>query len=226
MRPAPVLVGLGVVAAICVAPLARAADRVEPSTVEAQGSFVHEGLYVRGAIGAGSLSSNETVGGDNVVRSSLRGEGPMGEVSIGGSLMPGVIVAGTLLTYTITTPTVETGGRVTTLDQRENLGILGLTMDWYPFPRGGFHIAGTLGGGLLRGLDGNGYVVARSARYGSAFSVGLGYDWWVARDVSVGILARATGAQLGGAARSADGRAVAADTRLGAASLMLTALYQ
>jgi len=220
MRPTPALIGLALVA---IAMNVHAEDTLEVAGREATERYVHAGFYFRAGIGASGLSSNETIGES---ASTLRGSGPMGEISIGSSVIPGVIVAGTFLTYTLDAPTVESGGRITTLDQREHLGIFGMTMDWYPFPQRGLHMAATLGGGLLRGLDSYGYVVARSARYGSAFSIGLGYDWWVARDVSIGVLARATGAQLGGDERTADGRSVWADTRIGAASLMLTALYQ
>ncbi len=219
------LVKLGVAGALFfLAPAARAKDA--PPTVEHGKAFVHEGFYFRGALGAAGMTSNEVVAGKDADATSLSGNGFAGELSLGGTPRPGVVVAGTFLGYSVASPTFSAGGRTSTLAQRETLGIVGLTLDWYPVPRGGFHLSGTVGGGLMRGLDGYGYVIPRTARYGSAFSFGLGYDWWIARDVSLGVLARLTGAQLGGDVTALDGRAVSADTRVGTAGLLVSLLYQ
>jgi hypothetical protein len=68
-------------------------------------------------------------------------------------------------------------------------GGIGPYIDWYPDSSGGFHATvlalGVVGGG------GNGQIDI-GAGSGLAVGGGLGYDWWVHKRWSVGVLARTT----------------------------------
>jgi hypothetical protein len=60
--------------------------------------------------------------------------------------------------------------------------------DIYPDPKGGFHIMPTFGWGVL--------FPAPGVPTGPFFGCGVGYDYWVGSQVSMGVMARLTYAPL------------------------------
>lgn len=136
--------------------------------------------------------------------SSVSGWGPFGEVSVGGTPAEHVVVAGTLLGWVLPAPALVVGG-----GPRFNLvGPLGVfllapTVDIFPNPLGGFHLGGGAGlaGATVRVDDPSFRSIGGT---GAGFTAELGYDFWTAKEWSVGVLGRATFAVLG-SERTANG---------------------
>jgi hypothetical protein len=78
-------------------------------------------------------------------------------------------------------------------------------------PRRGLHILGTLGLARLTASFDNGTVSASDSGTGFTLGGGIGYDWWVGRDWSLGILGRFTFAAT---SRTFDGVSVSESTFL------------
>jgi len=190
------------------APPAPAALPVAPAPAPAPGdehtlpsrSRVHEGFYLR-------LST-----GPNLI--TLRGHGPSGSASltdaggggfiaIGGAIMPGLVLAGTLQGTVFDAEfkggpfedaTVTSKGKTREASNRATggFGMIGALVDWYPQPRGGWHLGGSAGVGavvLSNSADDSVYGGANFA--GSVFG---GYDWALARNWGLGLQLVASGA--------------------------------
>jgi hypothetical protein len=130
-------------------------------------------------------------------------------------------------------PTLASNGTTNQLAGALSLGSLQLAADWYPDPKGGFHIQGGLGPASLsfdptedRGDD------DAVTLDGIGGSVGVGYEGWIGRQWSLGGLLQVQWAAFDGtidarrpvplaAEASEDGRGVAALAPM----LMLTATY-
>ena len=81
--------------------------------------------------------------------------------------------------------TVAFGGG---LSRSFTLYSLALFADIYPDPKGGFHIMPSLGWGVR--------ILSRSAPKGPVLGGGVGYDFWVGSEVSMGVMGRLTYAPL------------------------------
>jgi hypothetical protein len=67
-------------------------------------------------------------------------------------------------------------------------------MDYYFQPNGGLHMPMSLGFAVVRGLDAEGGRFNRdSTALGAGLLIGVGYEWWVSDEWSLGILGRLTG---------------------------------
>lgn len=176
-----------------------------PPEVVPAGAERHDGFYLRAALGLaeinldrstdGALHANYGDGSD----SSVAGPGGMGELSIGGTPWPGVVIAGSLVWYDIAEPKLERDrGKDADLSGPLTFAVLGATLDWYPNPHGGFHLGGTLGAGAVKAKSPDGSPFDDIGGAGAAFSLGIGYDWWVADEWSVGVLGRLSGARIHG----------------------------
>ena len=152
--------------------------------------YTHDGLQIRGAIGFGYLSDSESTGN---VGSSLHGGAGTLELYIGGTPVRGLVIGGFVSGATAFGPDLTAGG-VTVSDSNVSASLftIGPYIDFYPDPRRGLHFLGTLGFAKLRvtydapdastEVDGSGFTIGG----------GVGYDWWVSSDWSIGILGRLT----------------------------------
>ncbi len=187
---------------------------------------VHDGFYARMALGLGAMRVSQAaeLSSGSGYDSSMGAAGGAGEVSLGGTPARGLVVAGTFLMYVLPNPTVSSPAGSSGTDQQVDFGVLGVSVDWFPNPRDGFHLGGTLGAGWKSGYDRNGYAVHASSRAGGALAISTGYDWWIGREWSIGFLARVVGADLrgdetvGGSSRTLNDRGVAG-------SMLLSMLY-
>lgn len=74
------------------------------------------------------------------------------------------------------------------------LARIGPFLDWYPDPRGGFHTQVSLGLAMQVESDEKGNAI-KPAGIGGAGAFGLGYEWFLGSQFSIGLMARlATGA--------------------------------
>ena len=148
---------------------------------------VHDGFQFRGAVGLGYMSVSET--GD----ATLHGGAGTLEAYVGGMPIRGLAIGGLVTGTWAIGPSVSVNG-FTASDSDTSLSLItiGPYVDFYPNPRKGFHILGTLGFASLTASYDDGNFSASSSASGFTTGFGIGYDWWVSRDWSLGILGRFT----------------------------------
>jgi len=189
-------------AAPAVAPATLPAPPAPPSDKFTQRprSRVHEGFYLR-------LST-----GPNLV--TLRGHGPSGSASltdsgaggfiaIGGAIVPGLVLAGTLQGTVFDAEfkggpfenaTVSANGKTREASNRATggFGMVGMLVDWYPQPKGGWHVGGSAGlGAVILNNSADDSVSGGANFAGSVFG---GYDWSLGRNWGLGLQLVASGA--------------------------------
>lgn len=169
-----------------------------PAAAYAHEPFDHDGFQFRAAIGSGYAIDSQSAT-DGSFGATISGGVPFAfEVYLGGAPRPGWTL-GVLVSMVPTTAGTSVSfhaeTRVLAPPGRPGVGLVGIGpyIDWYPDSRGGFH-ATMLALGLLGG-GGNGQIDLDLGR-GFAVGAGLGYDWWVHKRWSVGVLARVTYAWL------------------------------
>lgn len=160
----------------------------------------HDGFYARFALGFsgfGDTVVSEAMAGDTFRDQGLvTGFATVGEVAAGGTLGRGLVLGGGIYTATVETPFVFEGrGRPLPPEftRPDTFSVLGVMGDFYPKPRQGFHIQAALGLAALSGFDPNSeFWRDRHVAFGGGGMLGLGYEWWVGDQWSIGILARGT----------------------------------
>jgi hypothetical protein len=160
----------------------------------------HDGLYGRfglGFSGFGDTVAQEGPSGDSFRDQSLvTGFSTVSELAIGGTIKNGFVLGGGLYTASVETPFVfEGSGRPLPSEFRrpDLFGLVGIMGDFYPNPRRGLHLQGALGIAGLTGLNPGGSIWSdRHLAVGGGAMLGIGYEWWVGEQWSMGILGRGT----------------------------------
>jgi hypothetical protein len=163
---------------------------------------MHDGFYLQLTLGVGavvhhSLATFRDPGPPQQATYSESGGGPAvaGSLLMGGSLRPGLVLGGGVLGVTSFVSLaherdgvpidVEDGGGPFFV----SVGVIGPFIDYYPHPTRGFHVQGMAGYATYNGPHaGNSFDTPR----GIGLMAGVGYDWWVGKEWSVGLLARCT----------------------------------
>lgn len=162
---------------------------------------LHDGLFVQLSLGFGPGWLNEeakdpsavvVLGSDEVAMSAVTG---MFEVLVGGTPVPGLVLGGALTGHSMVNPTMEVDGeKLETEDTSVGISQLSLFANWYPDPRQGFYLHGSVGyGSATVTVDDVTYDVESD---GLVLGAGLGYDFWVGDEWSVGPQFRFTYAPL------------------------------
>ncbi|MFW5739308.1 MAG: outer membrane beta-barrel protein, partial [Myxococcota bacterium] len=113
---------------------------------------------------------------------------------------PGLVIGGAISGVSVTEPDYEAKRNGETTDgtledttvTQSNIGLL---IDYYFDPEGGFHMQGLLGLGVLAVEYDNEDIDDRSAT-GPSLALGLGYEGWVGEQWGIGGLFRLTAAAL------------------------------
>jgi hypothetical protein len=160
-------------------PAVSAAPRAD---VHERGAYLHDGLYLRMALGASyGWVSGEGPSGP----AHLSGGGPAIMLAIGGTPAPGLVIA-----FDFSIASVDgdfagappgAAGPASTVEP-----LVGALLDWYPWPDGGWHLGGALGLGGLGLTDSAGF---NSNGYSFGVAALGGYDWWISTQWSAGVLA-------------------------------------
>ncbi len=164
----------------------------------------HDGFFLRVGVGAGGLSAERegriSLGTSSFYAgtSNIAGGGGAFELSMGGALRPGLVLAGTFASQQVGKPVLEQDGRERKLEGPFTFALLGIALDWYPEPGGGFHVGGaaSIAGAWVKSPQ------PAFTEYlgggGGALSAHLGYSFWVSPQWSLGALLRVAGARLHG----------------------------
>lgn len=150
------------------------------------GIHEHDGFYFRGGIGAGYGSLDGDIAG---ISAKIKGGGAALELLFGGTPTPGLVIGGGFIFMSLNKPTVELGGVESDAANDLSYGILGVFVDVYPDPSGGFHVGGMLGVANASVSNENGNTNTASVSGTGAF-VQLGYDFWIGEQWSFGPNAR------------------------------------
>ena len=154
----------------------------------------HDGFYLRMGIGLGyGWATTKTTVSGSELKATYSGTGPAFELLLGGTVARGFVVGGGLLELDILNPTIEvqssdlTMSSVFILSAGSTFSGLGFNtvgpfFDWFPDETGGAHIGGMFGLGVIH-LEGN---------LGFGGSLWGGYDFWVAKQWSLGAELRGT----------------------------------
>jgi hypothetical protein len=156
----------------------------------------HDGFYLRLATGFGPYNETIRLPSEDS-HTTVTGMASTSDFAIGGSPRPGLILGGAIWSTTVLASDTRTdpGAIVppSTL-QSGSYSVLGPWMDYYFDPHGGLHMPASLGFAVIRGLDAQGAGFHNDhIAYGAGILAGLGYDWWVGDEWSVGIVGRLTG---------------------------------
>lgn len=147
-------------------------------------AHLHDGFYLRlsGGFGFGSDSLKSHL----ISSGSMDGFATAGEIMIGGTPGAGVVVGGAVQTATIYSPTSKVNDQSVKGPHQLALFAFGPFVDWYVNPHRGLHLQAFVGLSAL-GADAS---KGSEDPGGLAFSLGVGYEWWVGEQWSMGILGR------------------------------------
>lgn len=150
----------------------------------------HDGFYLRLGLGPGYLNDTGklSLAGTNF-DFSVKGSGLVNEILLGGTPAPGLVIGGGFQSASFRHPTVRLGDLSSDANQAVLVGSIGGFLDYYPDPIDGLHFQGFLGFATLSSQDRQGRSSTRNPA-GLALSAGLGYEWFVSRDWSIGVLGR------------------------------------
>jgi len=164
--------------AAAIAFIAAGSAKAEPRT--------HDGFYLQLDVGLGFLSTTQKV--EDVEGESLSGLSIPSGVLLGGTVGP-VVIGGGLFADYVPSPSYELAGQSVELDDVSlTLYSVGLFADYYVDPHGGLHIQPFLGFGALEACANNN--CGGSDPTGPVFALGVGYDFWVADEWSIGVMGR------------------------------------
>lgn len=177
-----------------------AAPAEPEAPAKAKPTRIHEGFYLRLTSGPTVLTMN---GHGPYGSSSLTGGGAGGMIAIGGAIVPGFVLAGTIQGSAMNAKfnggpfenaTVNYRGKTRAASDRTTggFGMVGMLVDWYPEPAGGWHFGGSTGVGaivLTNSADESDFGGVNFA--GSLFG---GYDWSLGRNWGLGLQLVVSGA--------------------------------
>jgi len=161
----------------------------------------HDGFFLRFGLGyamANATGDIESYTPGTVVEGKISGGGVGTEIAIGGSPSPGFAIAGAILNHTFFDPTFEVQGtELDTSNGAARLTAIGVLAQLYPNPEQGLFFQGFLG--YAEGdyeFDIGGYTESSETGTGFAAALGIGYDFWVGEQWSLGPAARVTYSKL------------------------------
>lgn len=175
---------------------ARASEPSQPNSVRR-----HDGFFISFALGAGVGFVDSTAsisnGFQQSIPSTARGAAlPSGALTLGGTLPHlGLVLGGRLGISQLEDPVLRTLGQSF---QLRNFALRVFEIQgvarWYPEPTRGLHVEAGLGGMSLESEA----AFSSELHRGYCFSLAGGYDFWVARQWSIGIDGRFTAGRVSG----------------------------
>jgi hypothetical protein len=199
-----------------------------PAPVPRRGYRVHDGFYLRMSVGGGYMTSKVTYDDSTIADRTLSGGGGVLELLIGGSPARGLAIGGGLWGQNARNP--ETDPDEVESYESLDFGMLGVFIDGFPDPTGGFHVGGAIGVASLDGafedddFDPDPERERLGEEDGGTGGIGgsawVGYDAWISPEWSLGGMLRFSGAVT---TSNADELEQRANTR--AFAILFTALY-
>lgn len=133
------------------------------------------------------------------------GIGTASELALGGTVSRGLVLGGGIYSTSVLAwallPEDSGGPLPEELEPTSaNFSLIGPFVDYYFDPRRGFHLQGALGLAALTGLrfDQGGRMDTDYTALGGGLMVGIGHEWWIGDEWSLGVLGRVTFAYVHG----------------------------
>lgn len=161
------------------------------------GYHLHDGLYIRLALGGGYV--HDKLSSDRFGSATITGAAIPIDLMLGWALVPGLTLGGGIWLAPLSSPKGEYHGTSTAISSKNRIQYsrFGLFADYYPNPREGLHALGNIAyAGMTIVEDATDKLLGNAK--GVAFTAGIGYEFWIGAQWSAGLLA-----QLGYAALSA-----------------------
>jgi hypothetical protein len=186
--------------------------------------YFHDRFYLRMSVGGGTMGTSGNFDPDNGATFDTRGGCVALDIAIGGTPAPGFVIGGDYAFQEAFRPHLKFRSASISTDQDANantvFGLFGAFVDWFPDPRGGFHLGGTLGFAILSIADDSGNVDNTVSEGGVGGAFRIGYDAWVSSQWSLGVLGQFVGGRV-----SADTHSVTERDSVASFSLLVTTLY-
>jgi hypothetical protein len=175
-----------------------------------RGARVHDGFYLRFGSGFGAyeerVESEKTSLYQGEVAGRTVGLASLGEFAMGGTIGSGFVLGGGVYSAELLVSHFRADHSSAVepppeLDpELRELVVLGPFIDWYPRPSRGLHLQAAVGFASLTSGTG---VAGRDDEdtyraLGGGIVLGVGYEWWIGDEWSLGVLARAQGAAVSG----------------------------
>ena len=155
---------------------------------EKRGERLHDGFYFRFALGAGFFSGSL----NTEPQTKITGPQLAVDLAFGGTPVPGLVIGGGI--YGSGGPVTWDASGITNKVDGATFSTIGPFVDWYPNPRDGWHLTGMLGLSRFvfpRGTQFNTQnTVSDTSDVGGALMIGGGYEFWIGRQWSLGLLGR------------------------------------
>ena len=148
------------------------------------GARLHDGFYLRLSLGFGAGSATQDYSSSEIKYS---GTAMMFDIMIGGSPMPGFVLGGALVSHRIMSPSIKLNGTdmgSADSDASLDMSTIGLFTAVYPDPSSGFNVHALVGYGVISASNGNARTTDNPA--GLSLMGGVGYDFWVSEQWSLG----------------------------------------
>jgi hypothetical protein len=180
----------------------------------------HDGFYVRLALGVGALIGSRTevyapFDEEYEMQGDLSGVAQVGALMIGGTVAPGLVLGGGA--WGVNAPSATYEGDVASVGFNANrvaagqqvdvglasVSLIGPFLAWYPDPTRGLH--GELGAGVALASIGGAYEQTATDQLdieeyegaGWGAVLGIGYDFWIGEQWSLGVLGRVSYTSVG-----------------------------
>lgn len=157
------------------------------------GARLHDGFYLRLATGFGAYSEAIREAGASK-QTTVAGVATVTELGIGGAIRPGLILGGGVWSSSVLASDRTTGGNTPppeVVEGRGDFSLVGPFFDYYFDPRRGLHLQSAIGIANTRGVNlDSGNVDEDAISVGLGVMFGVGYEWWVSEEWSIGVLGR------------------------------------
>ena len=159
-----------------------------------RGAYVHDGFFVRAAVGPGFFAGWSGTAPDT---RHFTGVTMSVDLAVGGTPARGLIIGGAYQMAHVfalaAKDDVINGNEPSLNGVTFSLVALGVFADYYPDPEEGLHFLGFVGTGELGVSRPNNNNTGTTASPGGVVvAAGGGYEWFVGQNLSIGVLARAT----------------------------------
>lgn len=155
----------------------------------------HDGFYLRLGLGLGYVSDSASENDGTTFK--IHGTTIPIDIMIGGSLVPGLVLGGGIWIAPMVSPKVDFEGQTLTISSNYTVQFnqIGPFLDYYPNPHEGLHILGAVTyAGLTLVEDATNTTLANVKGFG--LTAGLGYDFWIGNQWSMGVLGQFSYANL------------------------------
>ena len=162
------------------------------------GPRVHDGFYFSASLGPGFVASGSTSPPGGSPSVNVSGAGLALELAVGGTIARGFALGGAIFGASVPSPSYSAMG-ASVNGGSALASSIGPFADWYFDPTKGLHAQLGIGYAVLKASKGNPtsvggqtlvYPGSDQGGNGGALLVGMGYDFWVGDQTSLGFVAR------------------------------------